>query len=164
MPLGCLPLGGSQVTNDELVGRAKAIVEANRYMTLATAGEAGRPWASPVWYATDDYRDFSWVSSPEALHSRNIAARPDIAMVIFDSQVAPGTAAAVYISAHAAELAGEELERALEVYSRHSQAQGLPEWTHDDVRAPSRHRLYRASALEHFVLTRGDERVAVRLD
>lgn len=152
------------MTKDEPVGRAKAIVEANRYMTLATADEAGRPWASPVWYATDDYREFFWVSSPVALHSRNIAARPEVAIVVFDSQVPPGSAAAVYISGHAAELAGEELERALEVYSRHSQAQGLPEWTHDDVRAPSSHRLYRASALEHFVLTRGDERVAVRLE
>jgi Pyridoxamine 5'-phosphate oxidase len=62
MPLGCLALGGSRVTNDELVGRAKAIVEANRYMMLATADEAGRPWASPVWYATGDYRDFFWCS------------------------------------------------------------------------------------------------------
>jgi hypothetical protein len=164
IPLGCLALGGSRVTNDELVGRAKAIVEENRYMTLATADAAGRPWASPVWYATDDCRDFFWVSSPEAVHSRNIAARRQVAIVVFDSQVPPGGAAAVYISAHAAEVAGEELARALEVYSRRSQEQGLPEWTRSDVSAPADHRLYRASAFKHFVLMRGDERAAVRLD
>jgi nitroimidazol reductase NimA-like FMN-containing flavoprotein (pyridoxamine 5'-phosphate oxidase superfamily) len=152
------------VTNDELVGRAKAIVEANRYLTLATADSAGRPWASPVWYATDDCREFFWASSPAAQHSRNIAARPEVAVVVFDSQVRPGSAAALYVSATAAELAGDELDRALEVYSRRSQAQGLPEWTRDEVQAPARHRLYRASALEHFLLTHRDERVAVRLD
>jgi nitroimidazol reductase NimA-like FMN-containing flavoprotein (pyridoxamine 5'-phosphate oxidase superfamily) len=152
------------VTNDELVGRAKAIVEANRYLTLATADSAGRPWASPVWYATDDCREFFWVSSPASQHSRNIAARPEVAIVVFDSQVSPGSAAALYVSATAAELAGDELDRALEVYSRRSQAQGLPGWTRDEVQAPARHRLYRASALEHFLLTPRDERVAFRLD
>jgi pyridoxine/pyridoxamine 5'-phosphate oxidase len=152
------------VTNDDLVGRAKGIIESNRYMTLATADTAGRPWASPVWFATDDYRDFFCVSSPETRHSRNIAARPDVAIVFFDSQALVGSPAAVYVSANAAELTGDELDAGIGVFSRRSQAQGLPEWTRDDVRAPAGHRLYRASASEHFVLTSGDERAAVRIE
>ena len=52
------------------------IVDANRYMTLATADETERPWASPVWFATADYRELFWVSKPEARHSRNLAVRP----------------------------------------------------------------------------------------
>ena len=59
------------------------------YMTLATADADGVPWASPVWYATEDGRDFYWVSDPGARHSRNIAQRPEIAIVIFDSTVTP---------------------------------------------------------------------------
>jgi nitroimidazol reductase NimA-like FMN-containing flavoprotein (pyridoxamine 5'-phosphate oxidase superfamily) len=74
---------------------ARAVIEANRYMTLGTADEDGVPWVSPVWFATADRRDFFWVSSPEARHSRNLAARPELSIVIFDSQVQPGSAQAV---------------------------------------------------------------------
>jgi hypothetical protein len=144
--------------------QAKAIVDANRYLTLGTADEAGLPWVTPVWYATADYREFLWVSSPETRHSRNIASRPEVAIVIFDSQVPAGSAQAVYISAHALELKGDELERGVETFSESSQAQGLPAWTGDDVEPPARHRLYRATASELFLLTSGDQRVPVHLD
>jgi hypothetical protein len=87
-----------------------------------------------------------------------------VAIVVFDSQAPVGSPAAVYVSANAAELAGADLDAGIEVFSRRAQTQGLPEWTRDDVRAPAGHRLYRASASEHFVLTSGDQRAAVRLD
>ena len=65
----------------------QAIIDANSYMTLATADEHGRPWASPVWFATVDYLELVWVSSPEARHSRNLAVRPELAIV--DLRLAP---------------------------------------------------------------------------
>ena len=55
---------------------ARSIIDANLYMTLATADEAGRPWVSPVCYAFAGYEEFFWVSSPEATHSRNLPGRP----------------------------------------------------------------------------------------
>jgi nitroimidazol reductase NimA-like FMN-containing flavoprotein (pyridoxamine 5'-phosphate oxidase superfamily) len=73
----------------------REIVESNLYVTLATADAEGRPWASPVWFAHEGYRDFLWVSRPGARHSRNLAARPELALVIFDSTAAEGDAAAV---------------------------------------------------------------------
>ena len=48
------------MTADDRQSLVKAIVVANRYMTIATADENGLPWASPVWYATADYREFFW--------------------------------------------------------------------------------------------------------
>ena len=63
------------VDQHELAERSRAIVDANLYMVLGTADEEGRPWASPVYFAADGYRDFYWVSRPEAVHSRNIAWR-----------------------------------------------------------------------------------------
>jgi Pyridoxamine 5'-phosphate oxidase len=33
---------------DELAAVAREIIDANRYMTLATADGDGRPWAAPV--------------------------------------------------------------------------------------------------------------------
>jgi predicted pyridoxine 5'-phosphate oxidase superfamily flavin-nucleotide-binding protein len=32
---------------------AREIIDAGRYMVLATADEHGVPWASPAWYALD---------------------------------------------------------------------------------------------------------------
>jgi len=86
---------------------ARAVIDSNSYMTLGTADESGLPWVTPVWFAHSGYREFLWVSSPEARHSRNLEARPDVSIVIFDSQVSPGDAEAVYVSARAAELSGE---------------------------------------------------------
>ena len=60
--------------NMEAAGRS--IVDANLYMVLATADADGRPWASPVYFAVEDYTELFWVSSPDVTHSRNLAVRP----------------------------------------------------------------------------------------
>ena len=73
------------------------IVRGNQYMVLATADEAGVPWATPVWFATDDAQNLYWVSSPETRHSRNIAARPEVGIAIFDSTQPAGTSKGVYL-------------------------------------------------------------------
>lgn len=142
---------------------ARAIVDANSFMTLATADGDGRPWASPVWYAHDAYTDFVWVSKPNALHSRNLAVRPEVAIVIFDSTVMPGEAEAVYVDAIARELDGAERDEAIAVFSGRSSARGLAEWTPAHVSAPAPHRLFCATARRHFVLQANDERLAVEL-
>jgi nitroimidazol reductase NimA-like FMN-containing flavoprotein (pyridoxamine 5'-phosphate oxidase superfamily) len=142
---------------------ARAVLDANRYLTLATADGAGTPWASPVWFAHDAYVELLWASRPEARHSRNIAGRPEVGIVVFDSSAPPGDPNAVYAEAIAAEVPEEELDRALETYSARSLAQGLPAWTVSDVTAPAAHRLYRATATRHFLLDEHDRRVAVDL-
>ena len=132
---------------------AKAIIESNRYMVLGTADEAGVPWVTPVWFAHADYRRFLWISAPDRRHSRNVAARAQVSIVIFDSQVAVGDARAVYMSAVAEELSGEELEAGARLFGRASRAQGLTrEWTLGDMRPPAPYRLYRASVSQHWVL------------
>jgi pyridoxine/pyridoxamine 5'-phosphate oxidase len=110
-----------------------AIIDANSYMTLATAHKHGNPWASPVWYATADYRELVWVSSPQARHSRNLAARPAVAIVIFDSHQRLGTGEAVYLSARAEQVPEPDLDRFLGIYSTISQRQSLPAWNRPDV-------------------------------
>jgi hypothetical protein len=142
---------------------ARAVIDANRYMTLATADESGQPWVTPVWFAPAGYREFFWVSSAATRHSRNLAARSQVSIVIFDSQVPVGSAAAVYMTAVAQELAGGALDRGLEVFARESEAQGLTVWGLADVTAPARHRLYRAAVTEQWVLDPHDERLPVPL-
>ena len=132
---------------------ARSIIDAERYMTLATADAEGVPWASPVWYAPNGYAELLWVSYPDARHSRNLAIRPQVSIVIFDSTVAPPDGQAVYMEAEAAEAAD-----GLEVFSARSMAQGLGEWK--DLSGPLR--LYRAVVSRHWMLGEGrDERVPV---
>jgi nitroimidazol reductase NimA-like FMN-containing flavoprotein (pyridoxamine 5'-phosphate oxidase superfamily) len=93
----------------DLAAVARAILDEQVYLTLGTADAAGRPWVSPVWYAHEAYTELFWASSPDAIHSRNVAARPEVAVVVFDSGAAVGTGQAVYIAATAGELAGDAL-------------------------------------------------------
>ena len=146
---------------------ARGIIESNRYMVLGTAGEDGVPWVTPVWFAQADYRRFIWVSSPERRHSRNVRARPEVSIVIFDSQVAVGSARAVYMSGDAKELSGAELERDVALFDTASQAQGLTRrWALEDMLAPAPFRLYRATVSQHWVLdpdSSPDDRAGVAL-
>src|SRR6185503_16090448 len=82
---------------------ARELIAANRYMTLATADAAGRPWISPVWFAPHD-DGFLWISRPDSRHSRNLAERPELALVIYDSTVRPAERQALYVEAVAEQL------------------------------------------------------------
>ena len=151
----------------DLSDMARDIIESNRYMVLGTADEAGVPWVTPVWYAQSDYRRFIWVSSPDRRHSRNVRARPEVSIAIFDSKVAVGSAQAVYMSARAEELSGAELERDVAVFDSAGQAQGLTRrWGVEDMVAPAPYRLYRATVSQHWVLdpdSSPDDRAEVTL-
>ena len=142
---------------------AREIIDANRYMTLATADGGGRPWATPVWYAHHGYTDLYWVSRPGARHSRNLAVRPEVGIVIFDSTVGAGDGQAVYVEALAEELDGAERDAGIAIFSRRSEAGGAAPWGVADVSGPATFRLYRARASAHFVLAESDERLTVRL-
>jgi pyridoxine/pyridoxamine 5'-phosphate oxidase len=143
---------------------ARELIDSIQYLTLATADERGRPWASPVWFAHDGYVEFVWVSRPDARHSVNLAARPEVSIVIFDSTVRMGTGQAVYVEATAEQLDGDEAARSISVFSARSESLGGPAWTPDDVEPPAPLRLYRATARAHYVLGANDERVPVSLD
>jgi nitroimidazol reductase NimA-like FMN-containing flavoprotein (pyridoxamine 5'-phosphate oxidase superfamily) len=113
------------VTNDDI---ARAILDAGIYVVLATADVDGVPWASPVWFATENYRELYWVSYPGARHSQNIAVRPQIAMVVFDRTVPAGTGQGVYMSATAEQLSDPDaIEYGIGVFSRESMRQGNEE-------------------------------------
>ena len=148
---------------DDPAAHARALIDSNLYMVLGTADEDGLPWATPVYYAPFEDREFFWVSKPDARHSQNIAARPEVGIVIFDSSVPPGTGQGVYMSAVAEELTGDEQERGIEVFSQRSVAHGAAEWRLEAVQPPARLRLYRARATEQYVLGEDDRRVPVPL-
>jgi hypothetical protein len=149
---------------DELdpAGVARGIIDASLYMVLATADADGRPWASPVYYAPSEYREFYWVSAPDTRHSRNLERRPDLSIVIFDTSVPIGTGRGVYMSASGRRLLGDERDGGLAIFSQRSLGHGGRAWTLDDVQEPARLRLYRATAVGQF-LGIHDRRVPVDL-
>jgi nitroimidazol reductase NimA-like FMN-containing flavoprotein (pyridoxamine 5'-phosphate oxidase superfamily) len=143
------------MSQDELSDHARSVIDSNRYMALGTADEDGHPWVSPVWFASEDYRTFHWVSSPDSKHSRNLDLRPEVAIAIFDSSVPVGAAQAVYMKGLAKELTGNELEPGLEVFDRVSREDIGREWGLDDVQGSALVRLYRVTVSEHWVLIPG---------
>lgn len=88
---------------------ARTTLASNRFMVLGTVDPSGRPRVSPVWFSLVDHRDVYWLSSPAAHHSRNIAERPEVSMVVFDSSVDPHTGQAVYLDATAGRVPDDEL-------------------------------------------------------
>jgi nitroimidazol reductase NimA-like FMN-containing flavoprotein (pyridoxamine 5'-phosphate oxidase superfamily) len=142
---------------DELADHVRSVIGANRYMTLGTVDEIGHPWVSPVWFASEDYRNFHWVSSPDAKHSRNLAIHPEVAIAIYDSSVPVGGGQAVYMKGVAKELTGAELEQGLKIFDRVSQKEIGSTWGMTDVQGSALFRLYRAAVAEHWVLIRGSD-------
>jgi len=150
--------------DDPAAQTVRDIIEASRYLVLATADAAGRPWSSPLYFAHIGFAEFYWVSSPEATHSRNIAVRPEVGIAIFDSQVAIGAGQGVYMSAAATVLEGDKAARGIVAFSARSVAHGAREWTSQDVRPGAGLRLYRATADSYSILAkdgRPDHRVPV---
>jgi nitroimidazol reductase NimA-like FMN-containing flavoprotein (pyridoxamine 5'-phosphate oxidase superfamily) len=124
-------------------------------MALGTADENGKPWVAPVYFASAAYREFYWISSPDVRHSRNIALRPQVSIVVFDSQIPIGSGQAVYMSALAEQVIDLDLIRSLGIYNGrfpNPAEHGVQEITKQDVLAPAPYRLYRATASEHWVL------------
>ena len=117
-----------------------------------------------MYFAHIGYAEFFWVSSPDVAHSRNIAVRPQVGMVVFDSQVAIGTGQGIYMSGLAEIVEDDETAAGIDAFSRRSLAHGGPAWTGEDVRDGADMRLYRARADRHSILAkdgRPDHRIPV---
>ena len=153
----------------DLGAMARTIIDSIVYMVLGTADETGHPWISPVYFASESYREFYWMSSPDVTHSRNIAVRPQVSIVVFDSRVSVGMGQAVYMSAVAEELTGVDFDRGVNLYNGrflNPAELGVRPIRPEDVQAPALYRLYRATAFEHWVLDPAghpDHRIAVNM-
>jgi uncharacterized pyridoxamine 5'-phosphate oxidase family protein len=99
--------------NDVLRAMARRVIDDNRYLVLGTVEPDGSPRLSPVYFVPSRYRDFYWVSSPDAQHSRNLRERPEVQIVVFDSSTLPGQSEAAYIAATARAVPDGELAEVL---------------------------------------------------
>jgi ABC-type cobalt transport system substrate-binding protein len=152
-----------QAAGDREIAIAREIIDRSLYMVIATADPSGQPWASPVYFAPSGYRDFFWVSEPDATHSLNLRDRREVGIVIFDSSVAIGKGQGAYVLGVARELPAHETAEGIKIFSKRSVGHGGGKWSVEDVSPPARHRLYQATAEAHYVLDEHDHRVEVRL-
>jgi nitroimidazol reductase NimA-like FMN-containing flavoprotein (pyridoxamine 5'-phosphate oxidase superfamily) len=96
--------------------KAQYIFENNNFMVLSTADDTGKPWMSPVGFAYDNDHSLYWVSYKEALHSKNIRNRPEVAVVIF-GEMPEGNLDGVYIDGTAVELDDEvEIQKGIDLF------------------------------------------------
>lgn len=142
----------------ELEAIARGVIDANRYMVLGTLDPDGRARVSPVYYAPDGYGLLYWISSYETHHSRNVAARPEVSIVVFDSSAPIGTAQAVYMDARAEEVPERELDQCAELACRPRFPEQRP-FPQEELRAPEVFRLYRARVVGHEIHIRGSDPV-----
>ena len=140
---------------EDLPEAARSVLDGNAYMVLGTADPDGRPWTTPVYFGHERYAEFYWLSSPEARHSRNIAGRPEVSLVVFDSSVPIGGAQAVYMAATAARVPDEEVPARAEVF-RTPRFPGARFFEPRELLDGSLH-LYRAAVEEHSILVRGSD-------
>ncbi|TDB75046.1 pyridoxamine 5'-phosphate oxidase family protein [Actinomadura sp. KC216] len=135
---------------DDLDELARAIIDANRYMTLGTTEPDNRPRLSPVYFTHTAYRTFYWVSSPSAQHSRNIEARPSVALAIYDSTAEIGAGRCAYIEATASIVPDEELpQRCAEAFAHIDP--GAKAFHPEELTGDAHLRLYAAHATNHEV-------------
>jgi pyridoxine/pyridoxamine 5'-phosphate oxidase len=142
---------------------AREIIDKALYMVVATSDPSGQPWASPVYFAHRDYRDFFWISQPDATHSENLRERREVGIAIFDSTQPIGTGKGAYVLGVARELPAHETAEGIEIFSKRSVSHGGEEITAEDVSPPARHRLYQATAEAIYVLDDHDHRIEVSL-
>lgn len=145
---------------------ARGVIDANQYLVLGTADAAGRPWTTPVYFAHEDYREYFWVSAPDRTHSQNIAARPAVAIVIFDSQARINTGQGVYLAATAEQVDDADVARGIELFSARSLAHGGAAFSVAEVTGEADLRLYHARAEQHWILAKDggpDRRIPVDL-
>jgi len=140
--------------DDVLRAMARRVIDGNRYLVLATVEPDGTPRLSPVYFTPARYRDFYWVSSPDARHSRNLRERPEVQIVVFDSSTLPGQSEAAYIAATAREVPADELADVVgEAFD--PEGRGAPAFSVDELSGDGDLRLYVATATSYDVHVRG---------
>jgi Pyridoxamine 5'-phosphate oxidase len=143
---------------DDPAGAVRRTLERNRYLVLGTTEPDGAARLSPVFFTHTDARTFYWVSSPEAQHSRNIAERPNVSLVVFDGDTPPSEDKdAVYVSATAEQVPDAELAGECGPAFADSERRGARAFRSDELSGDGDLRLYRAVARTHEVHLRGSD-------
>jgi hypothetical protein len=129
---------------DDESRKARRLIEATPFLTLATADASGKPWSCPVYFAHDQAFGLYWVSFRQTVHSANIRIRPQVGISIL-GEPPDHEGAGVYFDALATELHDPaEVERAIEVRRTRRQDTKFAVTSPGDVLGDAAWRIYRA--------------------
>lgn len=121
---------------------ARRVIDGNQLHDRGDARPRRRAARPPVYYAPARYTDLYWVSSPDARHSRNLGARPEVRIVIFDPSAPVGQGQAVYLSATAREIGEHEHELEAACGEAFRPTAGARGFAPDELRGAAPLRLY----------------------
>lgn len=98
------------------ISRAKELLGSVYYAAMATTNEDGSPHNTPYkFFYSSDLEMLYWGSHPDSQHSENIGRNGQVFVVLYETNKKGG----LYIQAsNAKELAGYELEEALEIHNK----------------------------------------------
>lgn len=104
--------------NDEVLrrlARAHTLLKTVRHAAMATVNEDGSPHNTPYFFMRDESLEhLYWGSSPESLHSKNVARTGQIFVVVYEANEGGG----LYMRADNARVAeGKELDEALAIHN-----------------------------------------------
>ncbi len=147
--------------------KARAVIERNKYMTIATSSNDGKPWVAPVFYAYDGQFNFYFVSATDSMHVENIKQNPQVALEIFDSRQPIGSVDQVQITGVAKVVEKAKVNEVVELYhDRLFKMSGLPvtkNYSAGDYSEPSEFRIFVVTVVKAY--TNGpDRRVEINLN
>lgn len=119
-----------------IVTVARRLLDASTLCAIATVSTRGRVHVNTAYFAWDREFHLTWLSDPEATHSRNLRAKPGAAIAVYDSNQSwdgPDRGVQLFGSARAA--VGPDAREAERAYSGR-----FPAYSPDDV---SEYRFYR---------------------
>lgn len=89
------------------------------FISMATSSLKGEPWCSPVFFSFDGEMNIYWISSPKALHSRNLHENPLVSLTLYNSTGSDGAGDGLYIKGKAVRLLDHEaVAHASEIIAR----------------------------------------------
>jgi uncharacterized protein YhbP (UPF0306 family) len=95
----------------EAIAKARQLLETTHYCTVSTCSPDGLPWVSPVFFVYDEHWNLYWSSAIAAKHSQNLYHNQGrVAIALFNSTLAEGTAQGLYFSGFAAEVNSDQVE------------------------------------------------------
>ena len=93
---------------EDLVKKAKKIIEESMYITIASASKNGIPWVSRVYTGHDADYNFYFSSAENSQHVQFIKENNQVMFVIYNSMVPRGKGVGVYMRAKVHELTTEK--------------------------------------------------------
>lgn len=144
-------LQSTKVSNDRKEAeRGRELLATVRHAAMATVNEDGTPHNTPFYYLVDDAREHIYLaSSPDAVHSQNIARTGQAFVVIYQA----GQGSGLYLQAeNAHEITDEsELQQGLKVWNANRAEEGKPPLAADFFAGDSPQRMYKFDLVRYYV-------------